>query len=416
MPRAECSLADFLEGPGLNRHELVIAVLKNMLQCLDKLDGEVVHRDIKPANILQLDGEWHLADFGISRQAGAETATDTKKDVLSPKYASPEQFAGDRATAASDIYSLGVVAFEIATGQLPFPGPNREDFKEQHLNEDPVLDSIAPISLASLIGECLFKPAGTRPSAKNCLARLDRLGQQPAIPAIPELEAANLNEVERQARANSLALRRATAAEQRNQMIGTAKHLFELVVDEALTGIRTIASQATLERGKSSTIVTLGKAKLAINGPRGAGYGSWTEEAAFNVVAAADIRVEFLRDDPVDLDGRSHSLWYCDAQTEGEFAWFETSFHKRFEDDPLPFDSPAFGCPFAIDPSPDAAGALGQESSRYEVAWPFTPLIPGSLSDFIFRWGTWLARANSRSFQRPSKIPEHDPTGSWRTQ
>ncbi|MBP9663462.1 MAG: serine/threonine protein kinase [Pyrinomonadaceae bacterium] len=84
----------------------------------------VVHRDIKPTNILITDeGEPKLLDFGISKVLkpdGLQTETAPELRLLTPEYASPEQFKGDSITTASDIYSLGVVLYELLSGHRPF--------------------------------------------------------------------------------------------------------------------------------------------------------------------------------------------------------------------------------------------------------------------------------------------------------
>jgi serine/threonine-protein kinase len=99
----------------------------------------VVHRDIKPSNIL-LDAENkpHLTDFGLAKRDKG-TATMTGQVVGTPAYMSPEQARGDskHVDGRSDIYSLGVVLYQMLTGLLPFPGDNLIEFVKA-LNDDPV--------------------------------------------------------------------------------------------------------------------------------------------------------------------------------------------------------------------------------------------------------------------------------------
>src|SRR5919199_201769 len=93
----------------------------------------VVHRDIKPRNILVSNsGHVKVADFGIARAAEATTISDTGDILGSAKYMSPEQASGDQVGPASDLYSLGVVLYEMLTGSVPFEVSTPADVPIRH--------------------------------------------------------------------------------------------------------------------------------------------------------------------------------------------------------------------------------------------------------------------------------------------
>jgi tetratricopeptide (TPR) repeat protein len=95
----------------------------------------IVHRDVKPANLL-LDGRSHLhvADFGVASAAGLDSFTQTGTIVGTAGYLSPEQARGERATAASDLYALAVVAWELLTGRRPFASESATAEALAHVN------------------------------------------------------------------------------------------------------------------------------------------------------------------------------------------------------------------------------------------------------------------------------------------
>ena len=106
----------------------------------------IIHRDIKPQNILvNADGHVKVADFGIARMADSSTLTRGDSVMGSVHYFSPEQASGQAADARSDIYSCGVVLYEMLTGRVPFDGDSPVAVAMQHLHAKPApIESIAP--------------------------------------------------------------------------------------------------------------------------------------------------------------------------------------------------------------------------------------------------------------------------------
>ena len=105
--------------------------------CIRDSNQDIIHRDIKPQNIMvQPDGNVKVMDFGIAR-AKNSVMTQTSSVLGTAHYISPEQAQGKELTAASDIYSLGIVLYEAATGKLPFDGPDAVSVAMKQVNDLP---------------------------------------------------------------------------------------------------------------------------------------------------------------------------------------------------------------------------------------------------------------------------------------
>ncbi len=150
----------------------------------------IVHRDIKPQNIMVLrDGSIKVTDFGIARVASAAQATLTQEALGSVHYISPEQARGSHIDGRSDLYSAGVVLYEMLTGRLPFEGETPVSVAIQHINSIPIpprdLNSSIPPALEAVTLKAMASKVENRyASADEMLSDLEEFRKNPD--AIPE--------------------------------------------------------------------------------------------------------------------------------------------------------------------------------------------------------------------------------------
>lgn len=180
------TLFDALRREGPFAVDRALAVLDQICQALEYLhERGIMHRDLKTANIkVDLKGCVKLLDFGIAKSRREPGITQYGARMGTPDYMSPEQLAGDRADAASEIWTLGVVAYELLTAQMPFRGADDLELYEAIRLRTPVAPSVVnpavPRPVDQLVFRCLDKKASRRYSSPMAVRTAVREASSPA--------------------------------------------------------------------------------------------------------------------------------------------------------------------------------------------------------------------------------------------
>jgi hypothetical protein len=170
------TLKDLIRREGPLQAEDLVQVGTQVGDALDSAHRrDLVHRDVKPHNVLLTpEGRVKLADFGIALALGADSATRTGTLLGSVQYLAPEVARGESATPLSDIYALGVVLYEMATGHLPYAGDTPLSIALQHVESEPrrpsELNPSLPPALEAIILRAMAKAPADRFSSAAELA------------------------------------------------------------------------------------------------------------------------------------------------------------------------------------------------------------------------------------------------------
>ncbi|SNR72644.1 protein kinase domain-containing protein [Blastococcus mobilis] len=171
------TLSTLLEREGRLDAARTLGILRQMSGALAAAHAAgVVHRDVKPGNVLVgTDGVVKITDFGIAWSASSVPLTGTGQVVGTAHYLAPEQAAGSKATPASDVYALGVVAYECLTGRRAFDGENSVQIALKQIREEPApLPPDVPAGLRAVVERAMLKdPAARFPDGAALHAALD---------------------------------------------------------------------------------------------------------------------------------------------------------------------------------------------------------------------------------------------------
>ena len=180
------TLKELIERQGSLRWKDAVYFMVQILKALQHAhDKGIVHRDVKPQNIMVLsDGTIKVADFGIARFARNEQRTITDKAIGSVHYISPEQARGEKTDEKADIYSVGVMLYEMLTGQLPFDAESAVSVAIMQLQRDPKLPTeinpAVPLGLEQITMHAMQKTIERRyQSASEMLCDLEQFKKDP---------------------------------------------------------------------------------------------------------------------------------------------------------------------------------------------------------------------------------------------
>ena len=182
------TLKNYMTHKGVLSFREIVSYSEQILSALEHAHAKgIVHRDIKPQNIMLLkNGLIKVMDFGIAKLPNAETVTMTDKAIGTVYYISPEQASGRPIDARSDLYSLGVLMYEMSCGRLPFNADSPVSVALMQVNDSAVpprkLNPAIPVGLEQIILKAMEKdPAERYQSAAMMLRHVTRLKENPNI-------------------------------------------------------------------------------------------------------------------------------------------------------------------------------------------------------------------------------------------
>ena len=182
------TLKEYIQQQGVINYKEAVFFVTQILRALQHAhDKGIVHRDIKPQNIMLLEnGAIKVTDFGIARFSSSETRTMTDSTIGSVHYISPEPARGDLTDDKADIYSVGVMLYEMLTGKLPFESDNTVSVAIMQLQQDPVkpreINPSIPVGLEQIVLKAMQKNINDRyQSAAEMLLDLEEFRRNPSI-------------------------------------------------------------------------------------------------------------------------------------------------------------------------------------------------------------------------------------------
>lgn len=424
MPKADYDLREKLINDGLFTESDAINVLLQIAKGLSEVP-DIIHRDLKPENILFHNGKWKIGDFGIAKFVEETTSIQTLKGCLSPPYASPEQWRLERVNNASDIYSLGIIAYELLNNSLPFPGPKQGDYREQHLYQKaPNIDGIST-RLSSIISMMLLKPPQARLNIDRIILLLEDLSSSTksselSSPGLQSLSKASASEAARLAQEEAKKAKIKTEKESRENLAKAGLSILYSQFQRFSDKVRINAPIAEINQRGSHYLelpfdspnyinpdlqkahiidIKLGSAFLSaelLNILVPFSKSSFSK-SGWDVILGGYISVR--QKEPTEY-AWSSNLWYADLGDGSGYRWWEVCYMTH----PLSRNHPKF-MPFSVTDLDDADLASSSGMNTFQLAnEPI--IIDGEHEDiFMDRWSRLLSKAYEGQLKLPSTMP-----------
>ncbi len=397
MPQAELSLEAKIQQEGLlgdsESAKILLEIVNGLIEA-----GELVHRDMKPGNILYYESSWYIADFGIARFVEESTSLRTLKGCLSPPYAAPEQWKYERGTHATDAYALGCIGYTLLTGKPPFSGPTAEDYKNQHLHDEPPPLSECNSLLKSLLVMMLRKVPESRPSLTRIAKTLETILKEQVEASgkrFSALSKAGASVVQQQAEEESKEAKERSERKRRQALAQQAETIFFQVREDLFTDILLAAPAAIQE---DDIRIRLGKAVLVmqlIGEPSGYAAGSFPS-SKWDVVLGGKIAVR--QETPRYI--WSSSLWFSKLAPEGNYRWREVSYFGS------PFLNKKSGFePHYLEDIVQADEAAGPAIAAYQIAFGPQCIDDEDVEGFKERWCDLFTKAVNCQLCTPRYLP-----------
>ncbi|MBD3350338.1 MAG: protein kinase [Candidatus Lokiarchaeota archaeon] len=406
MPVCEFSLQDKInEANGAIDVEIAKSAIVGIIDGLIEVSN-VSHRDLKPANILFHDGVWKIADFGIAKFVEDSTSIETLRNSLTPTYAAPEQWKGERPTTATDIYALGCIIHALFTGRPPFSG-SKDDIRESHLHKVPDLLTVLAPRFSVFVSHMLRKHPNARPTLNRCKKVLSglELANENSNSSPSLIDNAAKQVAEREAQEEAKYQEASTLSLKRNELFADAKadlfsirkHLFSRISNSSdsvkidYSG-RLKFGAANLDFSREPEILDKLILDSHARGGKAYKHTGW-EALGWSMISLTCTKTSYTW---------SSSLLFADLKDGYGFRWYEAGFwtFSQFNYKDEPFGLEGYKADIDL--------AFGNILHNVNVAYGPLPIDSEDEENFISRWIGLVAKAAIGDLDRPIRMPITD--------